>query len=36
MASFQVKTGWERPIKRENKKYPSISSYPTRNKEFQK
>ena len=39
MASFQVKIGWERPRKRENKKIKKIvptSSYTTRNRKFQK
>ena len=41
MASFQAKIGWKRPRKKENKKNKKIkivlmSSYPTRNREFQK
>ena len=28
MASFQAKTGWERPRKRENKNYPSDQFLP--------
>ena len=36
MGSFQAKIGWERPRKRENKIIVLISSYPTRNREFQK
>ena len=35
MTSFHTKTGWGRPRKREKKNVP-ISSYPTRNREFQK
>ena len=30
MASFQAKTGWKRPRKRENKNYRSVRSIPTR------
>ena len=36
MASFQAKTGQERPRKREKKIIVPISSYPTQNREFQK
>ena len=37
MASFQAKTGWEMPKKRENKKKIILMcSYPTRNRKFQK
>ena len=36
MASFQAKTGWEKPRKRENKNYCSDQFLPTRNREFQK
>ena len=35
MSSFQAKKGKERPIKREKKIIVPISSYPTRNREFQ-
>ena len=36
MASFQAKTGWEKPRKRENKNYCSDQFLPTRNREFKK
>ena len=36
MASFDARTGWERPRKREKKIVIPINSYPTRNREFQK
>ena len=38
MASFQAKTGWKRPRKRENKNYRSVPfrSYSPRNRKFQK
>ena len=37
MPSFQAKMGWDWPRKREKKKIiVPISSYPTRNREFQK
>ena len=36
MVSFQAKTGWEMQRKREKKIIVSISSYLTRNREFQK
>ena len=36
MASFQPKISWERPIKRKKKKIVPMSSYPTRNRKFQK
>ena len=36
MASFQAKTGWKRLRKRENKNYRFVSSFPTRNRKFQK
>ena len=37
MASLQAKKSWERPRKRENKKQiVPTSSYPTRNRKFQK
>ena len=38
MASFQAKTGWKRPRKRENKNYRSVlfRSYSPRNKKLQK
>ena len=36
MASSQAKRGWERPRKGENRKNRSMSSYLTRNREFQK
>ena len=35
-ASFQAKTGWERPRKRKKKIIIPINSYPTCNKKFQK
>ena len=35
-ASFQAKTGWERPRKRKKKIIVPINSYPTCNKKFQK
>ena len=28
MASFQAKTGWKKPRKRENKNYRSVSFHP--------
>ena len=36
MTSFQAKTDWERPRKRKKKIVVPISSYPTKNREFQK
>ena len=37
MASFQAKTGWKMPKKREKKKKNILMcSYPTRNRKFQK
>ena len=39
MASFEAKISWVRPRKRENKKRKKIiptSSYPTRNRKFNK
>ena len=38
MASFQAKTGWKRPRRRENKNYRSVPfrSYLTLNRKFQK
>ena len=38
MASFQVKNGWKRPRRRENKNYRSVPfrSYPARNRKFEK
>ena len=36
MASFQVKTGWKRPRKREYKNYRTIRSNPTRNRKLKK
>ena len=36
MTSFQAKTDWERPRKRKKKIFVPISSYPTKNREFQK
>ena len=38
MATFQAKTGWKRPRKRENKNYRSVlfRSYSPRNKILQK
>ena len=36
MASFQAKTGWKSPRKKEKKIIVSINSYPTCNREFQK
>ena len=35
-ASFQAKTGWERPRKKKKKIIVPINSYPTCNKKFQK
>ena len=35
MATFQAKTGWKRPRKRENKNYRSVPFSP-RNRKFQK
>ena len=36
MASFQVKIGWKRPRKRENKIIVPFRYYPTSNRKFQK
>ena len=36
MASFQTKTGWRRPRKRENRNFVTINSYSTHNIEFEK
>ena len=36
MASFQVKTGWKRPRKREYKNYRSVSFQPDANKKIKK
>ena len=36
MASFQAKTGWKRPRKRENNIIVPLRSYPMRNRKFQK
>ena len=36
MASFQAKIGWKRLRKSENKKYHFVSSFPARNRKFQK
>ena len=36
MASFQVKTGWKRPKKREYKDYPSVSFQPDAKQKIKK
>ena len=36
MASFQTKTGWRRPRKRENRNFVTINSYSTHNIELEK
>ena len=36
MASLQAKISWERPRKRKKKKIVPMSSFPTRNRKFQK
>ena len=36
MGSFQAKTGWERPRKRENKNYRSVSFLPDRQEKIPK
>ena len=36
MASFQAKISWERPKRRKKKKKVLMTSYPTRNRKFQK